>query len=59
MHYPSVAGFSAFQRFATNEIDRSRTFESRAITLPLFPTMTVDQVDETCRQLALATRQSE
>ena len=52
MHYPCVPGFSAFDRFAAARIDRSRTFESRAVTLPLFPTMTVDQVDETCRQLA-------
>jgi len=59
LHYPCVPGFSAFQRFATNGIDRCRAFESRAITLPLFPTMTIDQVDETCRQLALATGQSE
>ena len=53
MHYPCVPGFSAFHKFATGGIDRSRAFESRAVTLPLFPTMTVDQVDETCRQLAL------
>ena len=57
VHYPSIPGFSAFNRFATDGIDRCRAFASRAITLPLFPTMTPEQVDETCRQLALATRQ--
>ena len=59
LHYPCVPGFSAFHRFAADGIDRCRAFESRAITLPLFPTMTLDQVDEICRQLALATGQSE
>jgi len=59
LHYPCVPGFSAFHRFATDGIDRSRAFASRAITLPLFPTMTLDQVEETCRQLALATAQHE
>lgn len=59
LHYPCVPGFSAFQRFATDGIDRCRAFASRAITLPLFPTMTLDQVEETCRQLALATAQHE
>ena len=57
LHYPCVPGFGAFHRFTSNGIDRSQAFASRAITLPLFPTMTVDQVDETCRQLALSTRQ--
>ena len=59
LHYPCVPGFSAFHRFATDGIDRCRAFASRAITLPLFPTMTLDQVGETCRQLALATGQDE
>ena len=57
LHYPCVPGFGAFHRFATDGIDRCRAFASRAITLPLFPTMTVDQVDEICRQLTLATGQ--
>jgi len=54
LHYPCVPGFDTFHRFATGRIDRCQAFASRAITLPLFPTMTVDQVDETCRQLAIA-----
>jgi len=57
LHYPCVPGFDAFHRFASDGIDRCRAFASRAITLPLFPTMTLDQVEETCRQLALATAQ--
>ena len=54
LHYPCVPGFDTFHRFAAGGIDRCQAFASRAITLPLFPTMTVDQVDETCRQLAIA-----
>jgi dTDP-4-amino-4,6-dideoxygalactose transaminase len=57
LHYPCIPGFDAFQGFAADGIDRCQAFASRAITLPLFPTMTVDQVDETCRQLAIATGQ--
>ena len=57
LHYPCVSGFDAFERFGAEGIDRSKDFASRAMTLPLFPTMTVDQVDETCRQLALAAGQ--
>jgi dTDP-4-amino-4,6-dideoxygalactose transaminase len=57
LHYPCVPDFGAFRRFATDGIDRCRAFASRAITLPLFPTMSLDQVDETCRQLARATGQ--
>jgi len=59
LHYPCVPGFSAFHRFRSDGIDRCQAFASRAITLPLFPTMTLDQVEETCRQLALATAQHE
>ena len=59
LHYPCVPGFDAFRRFATHGIDRCLAFASRAITLPLFPTMTLDQVYETYRQLALATGQYE
>ncbi|MQA28763.1 MAG: aminotransferase class I/II-fold pyridoxal phosphate-dependent enzyme [Luteitalea sp.] len=57
LHYPCVAGFDAFRRFAAPSLDRSEAFTSRVITLPLFPTMTVDQVHEICRELALATGQ--
>lgn len=57
LHYPCVPSLGAFHRFATDGIDRCRAFASRAITLPLFPTMTVGQVEETCRQLALAAGQ--
>jgi dTDP-4-amino-4,6-dideoxygalactose transaminase len=57
LHYPCVPGFDAFRRFAAEGIDRCKAFASRAITLPLFPTMSLDQVEEICRQLTVAVGQ--
>jgi dTDP-4-amino-4,6-dideoxygalactose transaminase len=55
-HYPCVPDFTAFRRFDAPGIDRCREFASRAITLPMFPTLTFDQVDEVCRELGRAAR---
>ena len=57
MHYPCVADFTAFTSLAARDLERSRDFASRAITLPLFPTMTSDQVADVCRELAVAAGQ--
>jgi dTDP-4-amino-4,6-dideoxygalactose transaminase len=58
MHYPCIADFTAFRQFAAPQLDRSREFASRAITLPLFPTMTFEQVEEVCSVLtSVASRQ--
>jgi dTDP-4-amino-4,6-dideoxygalactose transaminase len=57
LHYPCIVGFAAFRRFAADGVDRSKAFASRVITLPLFPTMTLNQVDEICRELAFAAGQ--
>jgi dTDP-4-amino-4,6-dideoxygalactose transaminase len=57
MHYPCVADFTAFASLAAQDLERSRDFASRAITLPLFPTMTFEQVEEVCGELAVAARQ--
>jgi dTDP-4-amino-4,6-dideoxygalactose transaminase len=54
LHYPCIPDFTAFQRFSAASLDRSREFTARAITLPLFPTMTVEQVDVVCRTLYAA-----
>ena len=48
LHYPCLADFEAFERFRTSSIERSRSFARRALTLPLFPGMTVAQVEEIC-----------
>lgn len=54
LHYPCVPAFEAFSRFTVDGLEKSQAFASRAITLPLFPTMTADQVEEICRQLTIA-----
>jgi dTDP-4-amino-4,6-dideoxygalactose transaminase len=51
VHYPCSPDFTAFQRFPAASLDRSREFAARAITLPLFPTMTIAQVDMVGRTL--------
>jgi dTDP-4-amino-4,6-dideoxygalactose transaminase len=56
LHYPCVADFEVFHRFGRDTVDRSRAFASRVLTLPLFPTMTLDQVGQVCRELAIAAR---
>jgi len=49
LHYPCVADFEAFHRFGSGRLKHSRTFADRAITLPLFPTLRAEQVEEVCR----------
>ena len=49
LHYPCIPDFSAFARFRTAGLHKSRAFARRAITLPLYPGMTSEQVEEVCR----------
>src|SRR5439155_9045020 len=51
LHYPSVPDFEAFQRFYTTDIEKTRSFSKRTITLPLFPTMKSVEVEEVCARL--------
>src|SRR5207245_3541623 len=48
LHYPAVPDFAAFRNFCTTDIEKSRSFSRRAITLPLFPTMKSAEVEEVC-----------
>jgi dTDP-4-amino-4,6-dideoxygalactose transaminase len=48
LHYPCVADFEAFAATPSDGLERSRSFASRTITLPLYPTMTHDQVAAVC-----------
>jgi dTDP-4-amino-4,6-dideoxygalactose transaminase len=57
LHYPCVAGFQAFRHFEASSLERSMSFASRVITLPLFPTMTTEQVGAICSALTLAAGQ--
>lgn len=48
LHYPCLADFQAFRQSQLGDIEHSRSFAGRAITLPLFPGMTSSQVEEIC-----------
>lgn len=49
LHYPCVPDFSAFARFRPEGLQKSRAFARRAITLPLYPGMASQHVEEVCR----------
>lgn len=56
LHYPCVADFAAFKERGSadagaEDLSRSREFTRRAITLPMFPTMTEAQVEEVCASI--------
>jgi dTDP-4-amino-4,6-dideoxygalactose transaminase len=59
LHYPCIADFEAFARFRTADIEASRAFACRTITLPLFPTMTVEQVGAVTSNLQRACLQGQ
>src|SRR5262249_37771546 len=47
LHYPCIPDFSSFRDGRTDIVVQTRQFSQRAITLPLFPTMSSDQVINT------------
>ena len=52
LHYPFVPGFTAFRESSnTGEQPISAEFSKRVITLPLYPTMTPEQVETVCATL--------
>lgn len=42
LHYPCIPDFSTFRKMGSFMVERTRQFTQRAITLPLFPTMSPD-----------------
>lgn len=46
MHYPCVADFSGFTGSSEQSLELTRQFTRRAITLPLFPTLHADWINE-------------
>lgn len=48
LHYPCIPDFQAFAAHRPDGLAHSRAFARRAITLPLYPAMTVAQVREVC-----------
>lgn len=51
LHYPCIPDFTAFEPYRSSDVVQSRAFAERVITLPLFPTMTVVQVEEVCSRM--------
>jgi dTDP-4-amino-4,6-dideoxygalactose transaminase len=51
LHYPCIPDFAAFAAHRPGGLVRSRAFTRRAVTLPLYPGMTVAQVEEVCATL--------
>jgi len=45
MHYPCVADFTGFERGSDKDLEVTREFTSRAITLPLYPTLDPDRIN--------------
>jgi dTDP-4-amino-4,6-dideoxygalactose transaminase len=54
LHYPCIPDFKVFAGLGEVHVPRSRAFQQRAITLPLFPTMTAGQVAEVCAVIGAA-----
>jgi dTDP-4-amino-4,6-dideoxygalactose transaminase len=52
LHYPFLPKLSAFKNFRTKSLARSVLFASRVITLPLFPTLTLRDIEEICTCIA-------
>jgi dTDP-4-amino-4,6-dideoxygalactose transaminase len=44
MHYPCIADFTGFERGSDKDLKITREFTSRAITLPLYPTLDPDRI---------------
>jgi dTDP-4-amino-4,6-dideoxygalactose transaminase len=54
LHYPYIPGFRVFEPFRSAGLLNSREFAERAITLPLYPSMTAAQVEAVCAVLAMS-----
>jgi dTDP-4-amino-4,6-dideoxygalactose transaminase len=51
LHYPSVPSFEAFRPYQRDGLVRSTQYGRRALTLPLYPRLTADQVEYVCAVL--------
>ena len=59
LHYPCIPDFSGFACWKTDAVKISREFTSRAITLPIFPTMSEAQVNMVCSAIKSHPKQGE
>jgi len=51
IHYPSFQGFTAYRKAGLPDTPIASDISSRELTLPLFPTMTFEQVEFVCSTL--------
>jgi dTDP-4-amino-4,6-dideoxygalactose transaminase len=51
MHYPCIADFTGFERGSDKDLDLTREYTSRAITLPLYPTLDPDRINDVVEAL--------
>lgn len=51
LHYPAITTFSAFSAYAGSNVPKTLDFASRALTLPMYPTLSDEGIDEVCRQI--------
>jgi dTDP-4-amino-4,6-dideoxygalactose transaminase len=56
VHYPPIHRFSAYQDVAMRPLPRTDELAERLLTLPLFPHLREDQVDDVAAALLLAVR---
>ena len=54
IHYPAFKDFTAFKDIGLNEAPIAEDIATRELTLPLYPTMTLDEVDLVCDSLIKA-----
>jgi dTDP-4-amino-4,6-dideoxygalactose transaminase len=51
LHYPSIPTFSAFRAYDQGDLPLSEQYGRRALTLPLYPGLTVEQLEYVCAVL--------
>ncbi len=54
IHYPAFKDFTAFKDIGLNEAPIAEDIAKRELTLPLYPTMTIEEVDLVCESLKKA-----
>lgn len=51
IHYPSFKDFTAFKDYGLNDAPIAEDISKRELTLPLYPTMSIEDVDYVCESL--------
>ncbi len=52
LHYPAITEFTAFRNHSHARVPNSRLFSDRVVTLPLYSTLTQDNVNVVCDAIA-------